>query len=487
MATLADLPLGATILIPVGTEENRLCEVADKNNLVSGGAVLVYKKIYEYSTFGSSALYPDGTLDNLIKNTIYNSFPQAVREKMMNVTFDLEGSGSITRKMFAITYTMAGFGTNNGTTEGKALQLYTSDASRNVTDFFAEDLRTLKFDAAYSCGSKRLMREMHRLGLEHGFATYVSLFPQLLAGPIVRYQTIQDELEHRKSTIADTAYGISRFMEGLFKKCILSNTLAELVMKLENGNEASVAAYWAMSIAFTLQIYFDFSGYSDMAIGLGRIFGFHFLENFNYPYLSKSISEFWRRWHMSLGTWFRDYVYIPLGGNRVPLGRWFLNIFVVWFLTGFWHGAQWNFIVWGLYFAFFLLIEKLFINNLLDKLPKFVRHIYVLFFINISFVIFNHDTMAEIGRFLGGMFGAGGIPRTNRLSAYYISSYGFVLLLSAFLATPALKHILAKLRTTKPGEYALAVLEPVAYAGILLLVTASLVNGSFNPFLYFRF
>ena len=213
------------------------------------------------------------------------------------------------------------------------------------------------------------------------FATYVSLFPQLLAGPIVRYQTIQDELEHRKSTIADTAYGISRFMEGLFKKCILSNTLAELVMKLENGNEASVAAYWAMSIAFTLQIYFDFSGYSDMAIGLGRIFGFHFLENFNYPYLSKSISEFWRRWHMSLGTWFRDYVYIPLGGNRVPLGRWFLNIFVVWFLTGFWHGAQWNFIVWGLYFAFFLLIEKLFINNLLDKLPKFVRHIYVLFFI----------------------------------------------------------------------------------------------------------
>ena len=319
------------------------------------------------------------------------------------------------------------------------------------------------------------------------FATYVSLFPQLLAGPIVRYQTIQDELEHRKSTIADTAYGISRFMEGLFKKCILSNTLAELVMKLENGNEASVAAYWAMSIAFTLQIYFDFSGYSDMAIGLGRIFGFHFLENFNYPYLSKSISEFWRRWHMSLGTWFRDYVYIPLGGSRVPLGRWFLNIFVVWFLTGFWHGAQWNFIVWGLYFAFFLLIEKLFLNNLLDKLPKFVRHTYVLFFINISFVIFNHDTMAEIGRFLGGMFGAGGIPLTNRFSAYYISSYGFVLLLSAFLATPALKHILAKLRTTKPGEYALAVLEPVAYAGILLLVTASLVNGSFNPFLYFRF
>lgn len=190
---------------------------------------------------------------------------------------------------------------------------------------------------------------------------------------------------------------------------------------------------------------------------------------------------------MSLGTWFRDYVYIPLGGNRVPLGRWFLNIFVVWFLTGFWHGAQWNFIVWGLYFAFFLLIEKLFINNLLDKLPKFVRHIYVLFFINISFVIFNHDTMAEIGRFLGGMFGAGGIPLTNRFSAYYISSYGFVLLLSAFLATPALKHILAKLRATKPGEYALAVLEPVAYAGILLLVTASLVNGSFNPFLYFRF
>lgn len=319
------------------------------------------------------------------------------------------------------------------------------------------------------------------------FATYVSLFPQLLAGPIVRYQTIQDELEHRTHTIPDTAYGVSRFMTGLFKKCILANTLAELAQKLGAGNENSVAAYWAISIAFTLQIYFDFSGYSDMAIGLGRIFGFHFLENFNYPYLSKSISEFWRRWHMSLGTWFRDYVYIPLGGNRVPFGRWFLNIFVVWFLTGFWHGAQWNFIVWGLYFAFFLLIEKLFLNKLLDKLPGFVRHIYVLFFINISFVIFNYDSMKEIGAFIGGMFGAKGIPFITPFSAYYISSYAVVLILSAFLATPALKWILEKIKTTRPGEYVLAIAEPLVYAAILLLVTASLVNGSFNPFLYFRF
>ncbi|MBQ9745678.1 MAG: MBOAT family protein, partial [Clostridia bacterium] len=200
------------------------------------------------------------------------------------------------------------------------------------------------------------------------FTTYVSLFPQLIAGPIVRYATVQDEIEHRTHSFEDIAYGVGRFAIGLGKKILLSNTLAELGVILAGLSQRTVLSYWISAIAFTLQIYFDFSGYSDMAIGLGRVFGFHFLENFDYPYISGSVTEFWRRWHISLGTWFRDYVYIPLGGNRVPKWRWVLNILIVWALTGFWHGAEWNFIIWGLYYGIILLIEKLFLLKALEKL-----------------------------------------------------------------------------------------------------------------------
>ncbi|MBQ4602024.1 MAG: MBOAT family protein, partial [Clostridia bacterium] len=220
-------------------------------------------------------------------------------------------------------------------------------------------------------------------------AAYISFFPQLIAGPIVRYTDIEIQLKNRTHTVEKISYGIRRFVIGLSKKILIANALGELCDIFKASDDKSVMFFWLYAIAFTLHIYFDFSGYSDMAIGLGSMFGFKFIENFNYPYISRSITEFWRRWHMSLGSWFRDYVYIPMGGNRVSKGRWFINILTVWFLTGFWHGADWTFIVWGLYFAAFLLIEKLFLSKALSSLPAFVSHIYVLFVVLISFVIFN--------------------------------------------------------------------------------------------------
>ncbi|TAH63766.1 MAG: MBOAT family protein, partial [Anaerolineaceae bacterium] len=228
-------------------------------------------------------------------------------------------------------------------------------------------------------------------------------------------------------------------------------------------------------------------GYSDMAIGLGKIFGFHFLENFNYPYISKSITEFWRRWHMSLGTWFRDYVYIPMGGNRVPRLKWIRNIIVVWFLTGFWHGAEWNFIIWGLYFALFLALEKFFLRNLLEKLPSFLGHIYVIFFITISFVIFNANGMGEVMDNLRGMFGLLNIPLCNPETIYYLKSYGLVFIIGFIASTPLAVYIVKKLISIKPCKRLLDILQPLILVILFLVITAYLVDGSFNPFLYFRF
>ena len=319
------------------------------------------------------------------------------------------------------------------------------------------------------------------------FMAYVTLFPQLIAGPIVRYQTVQDELDSRKHTLEDFSAGVTRFCVGLGKKILIADALFELIKILSEQEERSVLSYWLCAIAFMLQIYFDFSGYSDMAIGLGRLFGFHFLENFNYPYISQSIAEFWRRWHMSLGTWFRDYVYIPLGGNRCSKGRWFFNVLVVWFLTGFWHGASWNFIIWGLYFALFLLLEKLFLDKLLQKLPRALRTVYVLFFINISFVIFNADSMKEALKNLGGMVGAGGIALTDEKTLYYLISYAGLLLIAAVLATPLMKWIGRKLKESKIGAKVMLVLEPVFVILVILMATGFMVDGSFSPFLYFRF
>ena len=317
------------------------------------------------------------------------------------------------------------------------------------------------------------------------FGAYVALFPQLIAGPIVRYVDVARELDYRTHSWEDFMLGLRRFLVGLAKKILIANTLGELTNIFRDSGEKSVVFYWMYAIAFALHIYFDFSGYSDMAIGLGRIFGFHFIENFNYPYLSKSISEFWRRWHMSLGSWFRDYVYIPLGGNRVKMGRWVFNTLVVWMLTGLWHGAAWNFVLWGLLYAVFLMAEKWL--PFLQKMPVLLRRIYVLLIVVLGFVLFNAADLPMALSDIAGMFGFGGVPVMTVETAYYLQSYCVVFLLAVIGATPLAKHIAVRLTAGKVTGKVLAVLEPVLLIAALLICTAYLVDGSFNPFLYFRF
>ena len=281
-------------------------------------------------------------------------------------------------------------------------------------------------------------------------AAYVSMFPQLIAGPIVRYSDIAQQLEHRSHSTALAAEGVRRFLIGLGKKILIANQLGELCSVFRASDEKSVLFYWLYAVAFALHIYFDFSGYSDMAIGLGKVFGFHFLENFNYPYISASITEFWRRWHMSLGTWFRDYVYIPLGGNRVGRARQLLNILVVWMLTGFWHGAAWNFVVWGLMFAVLLIMEKLWLLKPLSKCRP-LAHLYVVFFVVISFVIFNAENMGQALSDIGGLFGAGGIPLVSAEAVYCLRSFALVLILAVLGATPLLRNGLVRLSQYPPA------------------------------------
>ncbi len=317
------------------------------------------------------------------------------------------------------------------------------------------------------------------------FATYVVLFPQLIAGPIVRYSDVVNELAERKSTLSGVSDGIKRFVIGLGKKVLIANALGELCDIYRESDEKTLLFSWMYAIAFALHIYFDFSGYSCMAIGLGKIFGFNFPENFNYPYISKSVTEFWRRWHMTLGTWFRDYVYIPLGGNRVKPLRHVFNIFVVWMLTGFWHGAEWNFILWGLMFAILLTIEKFGLIKILEKF-KVLNHVYVLFFVVLSFVLFNGvDTpgaIADIGR----LFGVG-VASSGASVLYYLKSYALIFIIAIIGATPIPKLAVAKLRENAVVNKVINVIEPVFIAGMLIVITAFLVDGSFNPFLYFRF
>lgn len=309
-------------------------------------------------------------------------------------------------------------------------------------------------------------------------SAYISMFPQLIAGPIVRYSDVAKELEERRHTISKAAYGIRRFVIGLSKKVIIANTLGELCSGFLSA-EHTVLYTWLYAAAFGLHIYFDFSGYSDMAIGLGRILGFTFPENFKYPYISKSVTEFWRRWHISLGSWFRDYVYIPLGGNRVGKARWIFNILAVWALTGFWHGAGWTFILWGLYFALFLTLEKLWYGKYLKGI---LSHIYVVFLIMVSFIIFNAPTVGEALDHIGGLFGLGGIPLVNAPSLYALKSYGCLIILGIIGATPVPSLLWHKL-----GEKTRAAGETVLLVSGLLVCSAFLVDGSFNPFLYFRF
>ena len=318
-------------------------------------------------------------------------------------------------------------------------------------------------------------------------ATYVSLFPQLIAGPIVRYETIEKELDSRTSNFENFAYGVRRFVIGLGKKVLIANMLGELCDVFSTTNEKSILFYWIFAISYSLQIYFDFSAYSDMAIGLGRMFGFHFLENFNYPYISKSITEFWRRWHMSLSSWFRDYVYIPLGGNRKGTIILVRNIFIVWALTGIWHGANWTFVIWGLMYGIMLIIEKLFLTKHLEKMPSILQRIYVLFTVMISFIIFNANSIGEAWNNIIGLFGANGESLINASTVYYLKSYLVVLVIAIIGSTPLLKNIIEKLKTKTNANKIINLLEPIAMASILIIVTAYLVDNSYNPFLYFRF
>lgn len=318
-------------------------------------------------------------------------------------------------------------------------------------------------------------------------ATYIAMFPQLIAGPIVRYADIEESLTSRKHTFSDISYGIRRFTMGLAKKVLIANPLGELCDVFAASGEQSVLFFWMYAIAVSLQIYFDFSGYSDMAIGLGRMLGFKFMENFNYPYISKSVTEFWRRWHISLGSWFRDYIYIPLGGNRVSKVRHIFNISVVWFLTGFWHGAAWNFIIWGLYFAVLLMIEKMFLLKYLQKIPQVITHMYVLLIAGISFVIFDAANMASAGACIMAMFGLGDVPLVTAETLYYLRSYASILILAVIGATPIVKQTAEKFSQTTFGSKAALVAEPLIVLGLFLVSTAFLVDGSFNPFLYFRF
>ena len=314
-------------------------------------------------------------------------------------------------------------------------------------------------------------------------ATYIALFPQLIAGPIVRYSTIEEQLEQREHSFDKFSLGVRRFIIGLGKKILIANVLGELVSTFNSSTDNTTLFYILYGIANMLQIYFDFSGYSDMAIGLGKMFGFNFLENFDYPYTSTSITEFWRRWHISLGSWFRDYIYIPLGGNRVSKLKFIRNILVVWMLTGLWHGAAWNFILWGILFGILLLIEKIFLKKLLDKLPKILSRLYVLLIVMISFIIFSGNTSEEITRNVTGLFNINVNNFASLESFYYLKSYLVPILIGIIGCTTIPKRIVTSDKLNKFSN----VLEPIFIICILVICTSYIIDGSFNPFLYFRF
>lgn len=312
------------------------------------------------------------------------------------------------------------------------------------------------------------------------FGAYVAMFPQLVAGPIVTYASVAKELDNRQITLDSFGEGTIRFIEGLGKKVLLANNIGLLWDQISQTSvgELSIISGWLGALAFGLQLYFDFSGYSDMAIGLGKMLGFTFPENFNYPYISRSVTEFWRRWHITLGSWFRDYVYIPLGGNRVSTARFYSNIFVVWFLTGFWHGAGWNFITWGLLFGVLMIIERAFLLKWLEERSHFISHIYLIFVILVSWVLFAHNSLGEALNYLKVMFGLAGNSMVNTSTLYALTNFFVLLILGVLFATPLMKNIKEKL-----PEWVLYLF----YVVVLILSTAYLVDATFNPFLYFRF
>lgn len=321
----------------------------------------------------------------------------------------------------------------------------------------------------------------------YNYLTYTTLFPQIIAGPIVRYVTVENDLDDHLLTADSFSRGSRRFLIGLGKKVLIANNVGFLWSQISTGTagEPSVLLYWIGIIAYTFQIYFDFSGYSDMAIGLARIFGLTFDENFNYPYISRNITEFWRRWHITLGAWFRDYVYIPMGGNRCSKLKLLRNLLVVWALTGFWHGASWNFVFWGLYFAIILIIEKFVLLRFWHKVPRILQHIYTLLLIVISWVIFYFEDLSVMGTYFAGMFGLQNVPLCNMQALYHLLSYGLIFALAAFFSTPSFQKILNRLEcsTRKP----VLVGTSLGYVFMFAACIAYLVNSTYNPFLYFRF
>ena len=316
------------------------------------------------------------------------------------------------------------------------------------------------------------------------FGTFVTLFPQLIAGPILKYKELADQVDQRTYRVEQFADGVHIFVIGLGKKVLLANNLGQLwdAYKALPTEELTVLGAWLGVVAFSLQLYFDFSGYSDMAIGLGRMLGFEFLKNFDYPYISRSITEFWRRWHISLGSWFREYVYIPMGGNRVSRGRLCFNLLVVWGLTGIWHGASWNFLLWGLYFGVLLMLEKLWLKKWIDRWPRVIQHIYTLFLVLVSWAIFAVEDFGQLGGYLSAMFGLNGAGLSDGAFGYYLGSYGPSLLAACVASTPLMAGLWRRL----PGRAQRILLPAAALAG-LLLCTAYLVDATYNPFLYFRF
>ena len=318
------------------------------------------------------------------------------------------------------------------------------------------------------------------------YATYVCLFPQLVAGPIVRYSQINEQLKSREHSFNNFSVGVTRFVLGLSKKVILANLLGTMYDELSTITQYTVLLFWLKAIGYTLQLYLDFSAYSDMAIGLGHMFGFSFTENFNYPLIANSITDFWRRWHITLSSFFKDYVYIPLGGNRVSFVKWLRNIFVVWFLTGLWHGASWNYILWGLYFALLLLIEKKVLKKRLEK-HRVLSHVYTLFLVIISFVIFKNESIAELKKNLIGMFNFVNYKLFDSTVLYYLKSYAILVLVSVLASTPLLKNIAIKLSKRKVLKNFSIILEPALIIILLVISTSSLISSTYNPFLYFRF
>ena len=321
----------------------------------------------------------------------------------------------------------------------------------------------------------------------YNYLAYTTLFPQIIAGPIVRYVTVENDLDDHQMTRDSLSVGMRRFLLGLGKKVLIANNVGYLASMIADGRAGtpSVLLYWLGITAYTFQIYFDFSGYSDMAIGLARVFGLTFDENFNYPYISQSITEFWRRWHITLGAWFRDYVYIPMGGNRVSVPRHLFNLFAVWALTGFWHGASWNFVLWGLYYGFLLMIEKYLLMPYLKRIPAFFRHVYTILLVMFGWVIFYFEDLNRMAKFFRGMLGFAKIPLYNEQSLYYLLSYGIIFLLAAYFSTPHFKKFLNLADQTEKPLFAGG--ATCLYALMFCACIAYLVNSTYNPFLYFRF